>query len=264
MSPSIRIGIVDDHPMLREGVANTLKKRADLQVVEQGASAEDAMDIAQRERPDVMLMDVNMPGDVFAAVRFIATELTDIKVLMLTVSESENDAFLALEAGARGYVLKGISGPQLVQAIRSVAKGETFVTPELADKLLETKSPQEIAAMLVQAHRASMPEPEELLAQSVDAQRAAQKDRHREGFEDTVWFRMDIGRRQNADPRWLLPLLCRRGHITRNEIGAIRISANETFFQIPRAMAARFNDSSSRNCYFAAHGYSDPSSIASF
>ena len=136
MSPSIRIGIVDDHPMLREGVANTLKKRADLQVVEQGASAEDAMDIAQRERPDVMLMDVNMPGDVFAAVRFIATELTDIKVLMLTVSESENDAFLALEAGARGYVLKGISGPQLVQAIRSVAKGETYVTPELADKLL--------------------------------------------------------------------------------------------------------------------------------
>ncbi len=62
MSPSIRIGIVDDHPMLREGVANTLRKRADLQVVEQGANAQDARDIAQRVYPDVMLMDVNMPG----------------------------------------------------------------------------------------------------------------------------------------------------------------------------------------------------------
>ena len=136
MSPSIRIGIVDDHPMLREGVANTLKKRADLQVVEQGANADEARDIAQRVRPDVMLMDVNMPGDVFASVRFISTELPDVKVLMLTVSESENDAFLALEAGARGYVLKGVSGPELVQAIRSVAKGETYITPEFANKLV--------------------------------------------------------------------------------------------------------------------------------
>ena len=136
MSPFIRIGIADDHPMLREGVANTLKKRADLQVVEQGANADEARDIAQRVRPDVMLMDVNMPGDVFASVRFISTELPDVKVLMLTVSESENDAFQALEAGARGYVLKGVSGPELVQAIRSVAKGETYITPEFANKLV--------------------------------------------------------------------------------------------------------------------------------
>src|SRR3546814_13883669 len=70
--------------------------------------------------------------------------------------------------------------------------------------------------------------------------RAAQKERHRPGFEDVVWFRMDIGRRQNADPRWILPLLCRRGHITRNEIGAIRIGSAETFIQIPRALADRF------------------------
>jgi DNA-binding NarL/FixJ family response regulator len=136
MNPFIRIGIADDHPMLREGVANTLRKRADLQVVEQGANAQEARDIAQRVRPDVMLMDVNMPGDVFAAVRFISTQLADVKVLMLTVSESEDDAFLALEAGARGYVLKGVSGPELVLAIRSVARGETYITPGFADKLL--------------------------------------------------------------------------------------------------------------------------------
>jgi ATP-dependent RNA helicase DeaD len=62
----------------------------------------------------------------------------------------------------------------------------------------------------------------------------------RPGFEDTIWFRMDIGRRHNADPRWILPLLCRRGHITKNEIGAIRIAAGETLFEVPRAAAARF------------------------
>jgi ATP-dependent RNA helicase DeaD len=62
----------------------------------------------------------------------------------------------------------------------------------------------------------------------------------RPGFEDTIWFRMDIGRRHNADPRWLLPMLCRRGHITRTEIGAIRIAAGETMFEVPRAVAGRF------------------------
>jgi len=113
---------------------------------------------------------------------------------------------------------------------------------DLADKLLSQRTPQEIAAMLVQAHRASMPEPEELLAASVEAQRSAHQDKHRAGFEDTVWFKMDIGRRQNADPRWVMPLICRRGHITRNEIGAIRIGQQETYFQVPRAIAAKFTE----------------------
>jgi DNA-binding NarL/FixJ family response regulator len=136
MNPFIRIGIADDHPLLREGVANTLRKRADFQVVEQGGSADEARGIAMRMRPDVMLMDVNMPGDVFAAVRFISTQLPDVKVMMLTVSESEDDAYSALEAGARGYVLKGVSGPDLVLAIRSIARGDTYITPEFANKLL--------------------------------------------------------------------------------------------------------------------------------
>ncbi|MFN4112435.1 MAG: DEAD/DEAH box helicase [Sphingomonadaceae bacterium] len=111
---------------------------------------------------------------------------------------------------------------------------------ELARQLLAERSAEDIAAMLVRTHRSRMPEPEELIANTPESRRAAQQERHRPGFEDTVWFRMDIGRRQNADPRWILPLLCRRGHITRNEIGAIRIAPNETFFQIPRSLAERF------------------------
>ncbi|MEP6868923.1 MAG: DEAD/DEAH box helicase [Novosphingobium sp.] len=110
----------------------------------------------------------------------------------------------------------------------------------LAAKLMAERSAEDIAASLVRAHRAMMPQPEELIAGTPQAQRDAQVDRHRAGFEDTVWFRMDIGRSQNADPRWILPLLCRRGHITKNEIGAIRIGAKETHFQIPRAVADKF------------------------
>ena len=101
--------------------------------------------------------------------------------------------------------------------------------------------------MLVQAHRASMPEPEDLIANTPEARREAQKERHRAGFEDTVWFRVALGRRQNADPRWILPLLCRRGHITRNEVGAIRIGPDETYFQIPRQIAEKFADAAARS-----------------
>jgi len=113
---------------------------------------------------------------------------------------------------------------------------------ELARQLLEERSPEDIAAMLVHAHRARLPEPEEIAANS----REAQKERHRPGFEDTVWFRMDLGRREGADPRWLLPLICRRGHITRNEIGAIRIGQAETYFQVPRAIADKYAAAAAR------------------
>ncbi|MCW3849448.1 DEAD/DEAH box helicase [Sphingomonas sp. LB-2] len=110
----------------------------------------------------------------------------------------------------------------------------------LAERLLAEKSAEEIAAALVHAHRAAMPQAEEMIEATPEARRAAQQEKHRPGFDDVVWFRMDIGRRQNADPRWVLPLICRRGHVTKNEVGAIRIAANETAFQIPRALAAKF------------------------
>ncbi|MBW8785579.1 MAG: DbpA RNA binding domain-containing protein, partial [Novosphingobium sp.] len=110
----------------------------------------------------------------------------------------------------------------------------------IAAQLLAERSAEDIAAALVRAHRAAMPQPEELTENTPAARTAAQAERHRPGFDDVIWFRMDLGRRQNADPRWILPLLCRRGHITRNEIGAIRISANETHFQVPRPVADKF------------------------
>ena len=107
----------------------------------------------------------------------------------------------------------------------------------LGAELLEAKSAKEIAAMLVKSARSAMPAPEELL----DASEApARRDGPRPGFEDTQWFRMNIGRNQNADPRWILPLICRRGHVSRGDIGAIRITASETMFEIPKAISTKF------------------------
>jgi ATP-dependent RNA helicase DeaD len=110
---------------------------------------------------------------------------------------------------------------------------------ELGARLLTEKTPEDIAALLVRAYRAKLPAPEELSAGGAPERRERQEG-PRPGFEDTVWFRMNVGRRHNADPRWLLPLLCRRGHITKTEIGAIRIGNDESAFEIPKAIAAKF------------------------
>ena len=127
---------------------------------------------------------------------------------------------------------------------------------ELGRRLLAERAPEEIAAALVRAHRATMPLPEELIDNGPPprrerGERAEREPRerggHRDGFDDSVWFRLNIGRRHNADPRWILPLLCRRGHVTKHEIGAIRIGPNETLFNIPLAIADRFAEAVERS-----------------
>ncbi|QZD89101.1 DEAD/DEAH box helicase [Qipengyuania aurantiaca] len=117
---------------------------------------------------------------------------------------------------------------------------------ELAQEVMAKLSPEDIAASLVRAHRAKMPTPEELIPNTPEARDKAKADRIRPGFEDVVWFKIGVGRRQNAEARWILPLLCRRGHITRNEIGAIRIGQFETWFQVPTAVAPKFAEAVAR------------------
>jgi ATP-dependent RNA helicase DeaD len=122
---------------------------------------------------------------------------------------------------------------------------ETLLTPveveeedrALGAKLLETMSAEDIAAALVRVHRAKMPQAEDLLD---DGSRERPRDDHRAGFDDSVWFKLNVGRRNNADPKWILPLLCRRGGVTKNDIGAIRIAANETHVGIAAAAVAKF------------------------
>lgn len=136
MPDLLHVAIVDDHPLFREGVAHTLQAQPGIEVVGEGASAADAIRIAGDRLPDVMLLDVSMPGDGLEAARAISASWPVVKLVMLTVSENEDDVTAALRAGARAYVLKGVAARELVRILHAVAAGEVYVTPSLAASLL--------------------------------------------------------------------------------------------------------------------------------
>lgn len=133
---AIRIVIVDDHPLFREGVATTLASYPDIEVVGEGCSADEALRLARDLLPDVLLLDVSMPGGGVNAARDIAAAYPVIRIIMLTVSEHEEDVLKSLKAGARGYILKGVTARELVGIVRAVHSGESYVTPALAASLL--------------------------------------------------------------------------------------------------------------------------------
>lgn len=134
----VRVAIVDDHPLFRDGVALTIGADKSIEVVGQGSTAEHAIQIAQDVLPDVLLLDISLPGGGIEATREIARLFPYIKVIMLTASENEDHVSGALEAGARGYVLKGICASDLVRTVHAVHQGESYVTPQLAARLLTT------------------------------------------------------------------------------------------------------------------------------
>ncbi len=136
MIERIRVAVVDDHPIFREGVAFTIRSSQAFEIVAEGASADDAIRIAKELLPDVILLDVSMPGGGIEAARVISSACPVVKVIMLTVSEQEEDVTQALEAGANGYILKGTSGTDLISTLQSVSRGESYVSPGLAARLL--------------------------------------------------------------------------------------------------------------------------------
>src|SRR3954464_14928069 len=115
MSDKMQIVLVDDHPLFRAGVAYTLAAEADIDVVGQGASADEAVRLAQELLPDLILLDLNMPGGGIAAARQITATSPVTRLIMLTVSEEEEDLLAALKAGARGYILKGVPARELIR-----------------------------------------------------------------------------------------------------------------------------------------------------
>lgn len=140
---AIRIAVVDDHPMMRSGIIQALEHAVDFEVVGDGASAQDAIALAERCLPDMMLIDINMPGGGLEAVRAITTSCPAVACVIITVREDEETVVQALRLGARGYVLKGISGQELAQMLRSVHRGEAYITPSLAARLLSAQSGSE-------------------------------------------------------------------------------------------------------------------------
>jgi DNA-binding NarL/FixJ family response regulator len=136
MSPSISIVVIDDHPLLREGVISTLGAMDDFEVIGQGENYDDALSIAHQTMPDIILLDISMPGGGVGAARDIHAALPSIRLVMLTASENEKDVMSALQAGASAYILKGRGGKELVDLVRRVWSGETFITPSLASSIL--------------------------------------------------------------------------------------------------------------------------------
>lgn len=137
MSDTVRILVADDHPLFREGVVNPLTAEVDLEVVAEAGTGEAAVELAMELLPDVAILDLTMSGDGgIAATQRIAAQCPTTAVLVLTVSEDTDDLLQALKAGARGYVVKGVSGYGLIHAVRPVSAGEMYVSPTLASGIL--------------------------------------------------------------------------------------------------------------------------------
>jgi DNA-binding NarL/FixJ family response regulator len=135
-SGTIRIAVIDDHPLFREGAVQSLTCMDGIEVVGEGATAADALSVAEELHPDVMLLDISMPGGGIEAAANIAWAYPSVRPVMFTASESERDVASALEAGARGYILKGSSCAEVVEAVRAIVQGASYVAPNLAARLL--------------------------------------------------------------------------------------------------------------------------------
>lgn len=133
----ITVMLVDDHPVVREGLRGMLEAEPDLSVVGEAGSGAEALALARVRRPDVILMDLRMPGTdgVWATSRILA-ESDHSKVVVLTTYETDADILRAVEAGAAGYLLKDASRADLAGAIRAAARGETVLAPSVASRLV--------------------------------------------------------------------------------------------------------------------------------
>ena len=134
---TIRVLLVDDQELFREGLETLLSVHADIQVVGQARNGREAVDVATRARPDVVLMDVRMPLlDGIRATRLLAEVLPRCRVIVLTTFDDDEYVFDALRAGAAGYLLKDVPSARLVEAIRATARGESILEPSVAAKVI--------------------------------------------------------------------------------------------------------------------------------
>jgi len=134
----LRILIVDDHGIVRAGIRSLLQGQPDIEVVGEAARGEEAVEEAVRLHPELVLMDIAMPGmDGIEATRRIKKELPDVRVLVLTIYDDEEFFFPVLRAGASGYILKEAEPLELLHAIRMVSEGQIFLSPAVAKSLLE-------------------------------------------------------------------------------------------------------------------------------
>jgi DNA-binding NarL/FixJ family response regulator len=136
----LRVQVADDHALVRHGFRSILASEDDIEVIEDAGNGHDALAIATRDQPDVVLMDIRMPGmDGIEATRLITAnpDLSSTRVIVLTTFDLDEYVFGALRAGASGFLLKGVEPAQLVSAVRSVAAGDALLDPSATRRLIE-------------------------------------------------------------------------------------------------------------------------------
>ena len=133
----IRILIVDDHPVVRQGLRSLLSNHADLQIIAEAAQAQQAFAAVKQDSPDIVLLDIRLPGMTGIEVaRQIHREYPHIRIIILTSYDDDEYLVGALQAGAQAYLLKSVSDETLVWTIRAVHRGERLISPELLDRML--------------------------------------------------------------------------------------------------------------------------------
>jgi DNA-binding NarL/FixJ family response regulator len=136
MPSQIRLMLIDDHPMFREGVVAILAAEHDIVIVGQGETLAETLASTGDAQPNVVLLDLDIPGGGLQAISLIRAALPDVRVIILTASTDQLALKLTLEAGAAGYVVKGLSARDLAGIIRTVAEGGRYIAPDLAAHLL--------------------------------------------------------------------------------------------------------------------------------
>jgi DNA-binding NarL/FixJ family response regulator len=135
---SIRCILVDDHTLFREGLRRILEAESDIQIVGEASNASEAVARVRELHPDVVLIDIGMPGmSSFEAARVISRESTGTRLIFLTMYEDEEYLLQCLDAGASGYILKDAPGPKLVTAVREVSQGRKYLSPQVLGKLVD-------------------------------------------------------------------------------------------------------------------------------
>ncbi|WP_137926190.1 response regulator [Cupriavidus sp. 2SB] len=135
---TIRILLIDDHTLFRSGIRALLQRQADFEIVDEAADGVEGIKRAKQHRPDVILLDLNMPGlSGLDALQLMVEDLPDSAVIMLTVSEEAEELATALRSGARGYLLKNIETEALTSAIRRAAAGEPVISEAMTAKLVQ-------------------------------------------------------------------------------------------------------------------------------
>lgn len=148
MTRPIRVGIVDPYPLYRQGVVQTISRSPDFSLVFEGDAASDAREAALRCGLDILLLDISALNGDFKQIQELTALDVNLKLVALTAHDDPSTVSTTLAAGVRGYILKGIAGPELVSALRGLHSGKPYITPELASELLVARCSPALAKEL--------------------------------------------------------------------------------------------------------------------